>query len=92
MCKTTQQTGLSKRVLAILNDFEKQGHDVELLLQKAIDHLHAEIMLGAIFDTDSKQKIVKIKEHQIDATRLAILHQRLIKMESILSQWRELHA
>lgn len=91
MCKNTQQTGLSKRVLSILNDFEKQGHDVELLLQKAIDHLHAEIMLGAIFDTDSKQ-IVKIKEHQIDATRLAILHQRLIKMESILSQWRELHA
>ena len=92
MCKTTQQTGLSKRVLAILNDFEKQGHDVELLLQKAIDHLHAEIMLGAIFDTDSKQKIVKIKEHQIDANRLAILHQRLIKMENIKDQWRELHA
>jgi hypothetical protein len=91
MCKNTQQTGLSKRVLAILNDFEKQGHDVELLLQKAIDHLHAEIMLGAIFDTDSK-RIVKIKEHQIDANRLAILHQRLIKMESIKDQWRELHA
>ena len=90
MCKTTQQTGLSKRVLAILNDFEKQGHDVEMLLQKAIDHLHAEIMLGAIFDTDSK-KIVKIKEHQIDANRLAILHQRLIKMENIKNKWRELH-
>lgn len=91
MCKNTQQTGLSKRVLAILNDFEKQGHDVEMLLQKAIDHLHAEIMLGAIFDTDSK-KIVKIKEHQIDANRLAILHQRLIKMENIKNKWRELHA
>lgn len=91
MCKNTQQTGLSKRVLAILNDFEKQGHDVEMLLQKAIDHLHAEIMLGAIFDTDSK-KIVKIKEHQIDANRLAILHQRLIKMENIKDQWRTLHA
>lgn len=91
MCKSTQQTGLSKRVLAILNDFEKQGHDVDLLLQKAIDHLHAEIMLGAIFDTDSK-KIVKIKEHQIDANKLAILHQRLIKMENIKDQWRELHA
>lgn len=90
MCKNTQQTGLSKRVLAILNDFEKQGHDVEFLLQKAIDHLHAEIMLGAIFDTDSK-KIVKIKEHQIDANRLAILHQRLIKMENIKNKWRELH-
>lgn len=92
MCKNTQQTGLSKRVLAILNDFEKQGHDVDLLLQKAIDHLHAEIMLGAIFDTDKRNKIIKIKEHQIDATRLAILHQRLIKMENIQSQWRELHA
>lgn len=91
MCKTTQQTGLSKRVIAILNDFEKQGHDVDLLLQKAIDHLHAEIMLGAIFDTDSK-RIVKIKEHQIDANRLAVLHQRLIKMENIKDQWRELHA
>lgn len=91
MSKNTQRTGLSKRVLAILNDFENQGHDVEVLLQKAIDHLHAEIMLGAIFDTDSK-KIVKIKEHQIDATRLAILHQRLIKMENIQSQWRELHS
>ena len=90
MSKNTQQTGLSKRVLAILNDFEKQGHDVEMLLQKAIDHLHAEIMLGAIFDTDSK-KIVKIKEHQIDANRLAILHQRLIKMENIKNKWRELH-
>lgn len=91
MSKTTQQTGLSKRVLAILNDFEKQGHDVEELLQKAINHLHAEIMLGAIFDTDSKQ-IVKIKEHQIDANKLAILHQRLIKMENIKDQWSALHA
>ena len=91
MCKNTQQTGLSKRVLAILNDFEKQGHDVDHLLQKAIDHLHAEIMLGAIFDTDSR-KIVKIKEHQIDANKLNILHQRLIKMENIKDKWRELHA
>lgn len=87
----TQQTGLSKRVLAILNDFEKQGHDVELLLQKAIDHIRTEIMLGAIFDTDSR-RIVKIKEHQIDANKLNILHQRLIKMENIKDQWNELHA
>ena len=90
MCKTTQQTGLSRRVLAILNDFEKQGHDVDLLLQKAIDHLRTEIMLGAIFDTDSK-RIVKIKEHEIDGQKLNILHQRLVKMENIKEQWVDLH-
>jgi hypothetical protein len=85
MCKNTQ-TGLSKRVLAILNDFEKQGHDVETLIQRAIDHLRTEIMLGAIFDTDSK-RIIKIKEHEIDGQKLDILHQRLIKMENIKEQW-----
>lgn len=85
-------TKISKRVIAILRDFENQGHDVDLLIQKAIDHLHAEIMLGAIFDTDKRNKIVKIKEHKLDPTRLAILHQRLVKMENIQSQWRELQA
>lgn len=84
-------TKISKRVLAILRDFENQGHDVEMLIQRAIDHLRTEIMLGAIFDTDSK-RIVKIREHQIDATRLHILQERLIKMESIRDQWTNLQA
>lgn len=87
----TNPAKISKRVFAILRDFEKQGHDVDLLLQKAIDHIRTEIMLGAIFDTDSR-RIVKIKEHQIDANKLNILHQRLIKMENIKDQWSSLHA
>lgn len=86
----TNPAKISKRVFAILRDFENQGHDVEALIQKAIDHLHAEIMLGAIFDTDSRQ-IVKIKERQIDTKRLSILHQRLTKMENIKEQWINLH-
>lgn len=92
MSNDTKQTGLSKRVLAILNDFENQGHDVESLLNKAISHLHSEIVLGAIFDTDKNKNIIKIREQSLDKERLEILHRRLVTMENIKTAWLSNHA
>ncbi len=43
---------LSRRVASILRNFEKEGHDVVLLLDRAIQHMQTENLINCLTDNE----------------------------------------